>query len=132
MDEDDRSLTKMREKIQHLTQEINDLKSILIPLATTSNRRDAATMAVEVAGNGFERVPAEQVRRTLTEPQISPLTSTAEPAPMANVNLQPPTTSSNQNAYGMSGSGSQQILHVRNLYIAPWPSHPYSPPTSQQ
>jgi len=111
MDEDDRSLTKMREKIQHLTQDINDLKSILIPLATTSNRREAAALAVEVAGNGFERVPAEQVRRTLTEPQISPLASTAEPAPMANMNLQPPTTSSNPTAYDMSVSGGQQMLH---------------------
>ncbi|KAK3062209.1 hypothetical protein LTS18_004599, partial [Coniosporium uncinatum] len=62
----------LRQNVKRLERELNDLKSLLPLIATTSKRESAEQLALEIQQHGFSQHSVEQMRRILHEHSPDP------------------------------------------------------------
>jgi hypothetical protein len=58
-------MTWLRRRLERTTSELNNLKSILLLLATAVDRTAAETWAIELEKHGFQNVTVEAMRVSL-------------------------------------------------------------------
>jgi len=72
MDAEQRWQGGLRQNVRRLERELNDLKSLLPLIATTSKRESAERLALEIQQHGFSQHSVEQMRRILHEHSPDP------------------------------------------------------------
>ncbi|KAF2133529.1 hypothetical protein P153DRAFT_308473 [Dothidotthia symphoricarpi CBS 119687] len=67
--EDGKTTTQLRAHVRRLAKELDDMKSVISLLAMAPDRASAASWAAELEKNGFAHHSAEEIKKSLQDPQ---------------------------------------------------------------